>query len=93
MLLFSKKIQKIEFFKTPSFDFDDTPIGCCPHVWYCNPCLRNLQELSWYIDKISAYVCKTTCQKLGIFSFRYQYFPNKNQPNYPVNHSRIRIAN
>ena len=37
--------------------------------------------------------CKTTCQKLGIFSFQYQYFPNKNQPNYPVNHSCIRIAN
>ena len=56
MLLFSKKIQKIEFFKTPSFDFDDTSIGCCPHVWYCNPCLRKLPEFGSYIVKISAYV-------------------------------------
>ena len=32
ILLLSKKIQKFEFFKFPSFNFDDIFIKCCPHA-------------------------------------------------------------
>ena len=32
ILLFSKKFEILNFFKTPSFDFDDIFTECCPHV-------------------------------------------------------------
>ena len=32
ILLFSEKFEILNFFKTPSFDFDDIFTECCPHV-------------------------------------------------------------
>ena len=70
-VLFNKKMQNFEFFKTPSFKIDETLMVLYTHANLCKTTFKSLPEFCAYIREFSAYVsyfrfsfymCKRTMQ-------------------------------